>query len=68
MTFGRFERAFSQEINEFTDACLFDKQLPIKSETALKVGEIAAAMQEALVTGRQIHFTQEGERREQSQL
>ena len=64
----RFERAFAQEINEFTDACLFDKQLPIKLETVLKVGEIAAAMQEALVTGRQIHFTQEGERRERSQL
>jgi myo-inositol 2-dehydrogenase/D-chiro-inositol 1-dehydrogenase len=64
----RFERAFAQEINEFTDACLFDKQLPIKLETALKVGEIAAAMQEALVTGRQIHFTQEGERRERAQL
>lgn len=64
----RYERAFLQEVNEFADACLHGKQLPIRLETALKAGEIAVAMQEALVTGRQIHFTQEGKRQEWSQL
>lgn len=60
----RFEGAFAREVNEFAEACLFDRALPMKLGTALKAGVIALALQEALVTGRQVHFTEQGGRQE----
>lgn len=59
---ARFEHAFAQELREFTEACLFDKPLPMKLETAVKSLEIAAALQESLVTGKQIRFDDQGRR------
>jgi myo-inositol 2-dehydrogenase/D-chiro-inositol 1-dehydrogenase len=60
----RFEGAFAREVSEFAEACLFDRALPMKLGTALKAGVIALALQEALVTGRQVHFTEQGGRQE----
>ena len=59
---ARFEHAFSQELREFADACLLGKPLPMKLETAVKSLEIAAALQESLVTDRQIRFDEQGRR------
>ena len=59
---ARFEHAFSQELQEFADACLSGKPLPMKLETAVKSLEIASALQESLVTDKQIHFDESGQR------
>jgi myo-inositol 2-dehydrogenase/D-chiro-inositol 1-dehydrogenase len=65
---GRFEMAFVQEANEFAAACLDDSPLPIKLVNAVKAVEIGAALQEALVSGKQIHFDEIGRRIEKAQL
>ena len=66
--YGRFEMAFVKEANEFTAACLDNTPLPMKLENAVKAVEIGAWLQEALVTGRQIHFDEAGRRIEQASL
>lgn len=66
--YGRFEMAFVQEANEFADACLDDKPLPLKLANAAKAVEIGAALQEALVTGKQIRFNEIGQRVETANL
>ncbi|KJZ74267.1 hypothetical protein HIM_06273 [Hirsutella minnesotensis 3608] len=66
--YGRFEMAFVQESNEFTEACLENKPLPMKLDNAVKAVEIGAALQEALVTGRQIRFDETGKRQKTSRL
>ncbi|POR35600.1 Oxidoreductase [Tolypocladium paradoxum] len=66
--YGRFEMAFVQEANEFAEACLDDKPLPMKLSNAVRAVEIGAALQEALVTGKQIHFDETGRRIEASKL
>lgn len=66
--YGRFEMAFVREANEFADACLDNTPLPLKLNNAVKAVEIGAALQEALVTGRQIHFDETGRRIEQARL
>lgn len=65
---GRFEEAFVRESNEFAAACLDDTSLPIKLRNAVKAVEIGAALQEALVSGKQIHFDEIGRRVEKAQL
>lgn len=66
--YGRFEMAFVQEANEFTECCLDNKPLPLKLSNAVKAVEIGAALQEALVTGKQIHFDETGRRIETPKL
>ena len=66
--YGRFEMAFVQETNEFTAACLDDTPLPIKLSNAVKAVQIGAYLQEALVSGKQIHFDEIGRRIEKAQL
>lgn len=66
--YDRFEMAFVREANEFTEACLDDKELPIKLTNAVKAVEMGAALQEALVSGQQIRFDQLGRRIETAQL
>lgn len=60
--------AFVQESNEFTDACLDNTPLPLKLSNAIKAVEIGAALQEALVSGKQIHFDEVGRRVERASL
>jgi myo-inositol 2-dehydrogenase/D-chiro-inositol 1-dehydrogenase len=66
--YGRFEMAFVQEANEFAEACLDDKPLPLKLSNAVKAVEIGAALQEALVSGKQIRFDETGRRIENTKL
>ncbi|KAK7426689.1 hypothetical protein QQZ08_006867 [Neonectria magnoliae] len=54
--YGRFEMAFVQETNDFAEAYLDDKPLALKLTNAVRAVEICAAPQEALVSGKQIHF------------
>ncbi|KAJ5569466.1 uncharacterized protein N7459_008896 [Penicillium hispanicum] len=65
---GRFGPAFVQEANEFTAACLDKTALPMKLSNAIKAVEIGTYLQEALVTGNQIHFDEIGRRIEKAQL
>lgn len=65
---GRFEVAFVQEANEFTAACLDGTPLPMRLDNAAKAVEIGSYLQEALVTGKQIHFDEAGRRIEKAQL
>jgi myo-inositol 2-dehydrogenase/D-chiro-inositol 1-dehydrogenase len=65
---GRFEMAFVKESNEFAAACLDDTPLPIKLSNAVMAVEIGAYLQEALVSGKQIHFDEIGRRVEKAQL
>lgn len=66
--YGRFEGAFVRESQEFADACLDDTELPMKLTNAVKAVAIGAALQEALVTGKQIHFDEIGRRVEAARL
>jgi myo-inositol 2-dehydrogenase/D-chiro-inositol 1-dehydrogenase len=66
--YGRFEMAFVREANEFTDACLDGTSLPMDLDNAVKAVEIGAWLQEALVTGKQIHFDEDGKRLEKARL
>lgn len=65
---ARFELAFAQELQKFANTCFFDKPLPMKLETAVKALEIAAALQESLVTDKQIRFDVQGQRITRSML
>ncbi|RMJ24376.1 Rossmann fold oxidoreductase [Aspergillus sp. HF37] len=66
--YGRFEMAFVTEANEFTEACLNNGPLPMKLGNAVKAVEIGSALQEALVTGKQVHFDEIGRRVERASL
>ncbi|MBZ6431240.1 MAG: Gfo/Idh/MocA family oxidoreductase [Acinetobacter pittii] len=65
---GRFSPAFVQEANDFTAACLDNTPLPMKLTNAVKAVEIGSYLQEALVSGKQIHFDEIGRRIEKAQL
>ena len=65
---GRFGPAFVTEANEFTAACLDNTPLPMKLTNAIKAVEIGAALQEALRSGKQIHFDEIGRRIKKAQL
>jgi myo-inositol 2-dehydrogenase/D-chiro-inositol 1-dehydrogenase len=60
--------AFVQETNEFTAAYLDDNSLPMKLSNAVKAVRIGAYLQEALVSGMQIHVDEIGRRIEKAQL
>ncbi|KAF2113149.1 hypothetical protein BDV96DRAFT_151844 [Lophiotrema nucula] len=66
--YGRFEYAFVAEANEFTAACLDGTRLPNKPRNAVKAVQIGAWLQEALVSGKQIHFDETGRRVEKASL
>lgn len=66
--YGRFEMAFVKEANDFTAACLDDTPLPMTIDNAVKAVQIGSWLQEALVTGKQIHFDRAGKRIERSNL
>ena len=61
-SWARFEHAFGTEISEFVDCCMSNSKLPISLETAVKAYEIALALQESLVLGKQVHFGEDGKR------
>lgn len=58
----RFEHAFETEANEFIDAILENKQVPLKLETGMKVMVIARALQDALLSGEVVRFDEQGRR------
>lgn len=58
----RFEDAFALEANEFCESVLHDKPVPLPLELGLMVMEIGRALQDALLSGEQICFTEEGKR------
>ncbi|OCK76107.1 NAD(P)-binding protein [Lepidopterella palustris CBS 459.81] len=67
----RFEDAFATEANEFCESVLEDKPVPLPLELGLKSLEIGWALQDALLSGKTVHFDQEGKRlddRERSKL
>ncbi|KAF9730509.1 hypothetical protein PMIN06_010188 [Paraphaeosphaeria minitans] len=66
--YGRFEMAFVKEANDFAAACLDDTPLPMPIDNAVKAVQIGSWLQEALVSGKQIHFDQSGKRLEKSNL
>lgn len=68
--YGRFEGAFVREANEFTRACLEGGEVRGASElrNAVTAVQIGAWLQEAMRTGRQICFDEEGRRVERAGL
>lgn len=60
----RFEGAFETEANEFINAVLEDKPVPLQLETGMKVMVIARALQDAIWTGEVIRFDEQGRRLE----
>ena len=60
----RYREAFVTELNQFTDAILEGKELPLRLESAYSGLHIAVALQESLRTGRKIEFDENGVRRE----
>lgn len=58
----RFEDAFALEANEFNEAVLKDKPVPLPIEKGVKVMEIGRALQDALLTGEVQRFNEKGER------
>lgn len=58
--YGRFEMAFVAESNEFTASVLDDKPVPLDIAVAHKVLQLGKWLQEALISGKQLHFTEEG--------
>ncbi|KAI1635190.1 hypothetical protein F4809DRAFT_467748 [Biscogniauxia mediterranea] len=66
--YGRFEYAFVNESNEFTDAVLDNKNLPLKLDNALVAVQIGLWMQEAYNTGLKLYFDEKGNRIDKPQL
>ncbi|KAJ9211820.1 hypothetical protein DTO166G4_6593 [Paecilomyces variotii] len=66
--YDRFEWAFVTEANEFTAACLDNKEAPLKIDGAVKAVRIGCALQESLITGKKIFFDEAGNRVEKSNL
>ncbi|KNG90160.1 hypothetical protein ANOM_001409 [Aspergillus nomiae NRRL 13137] len=58
----RFEDAFAVEANEFTEAVLKDKPVPLPLENGIMVMKIGRALQDALLTGQLVRFDENGER------
>ncbi|KAL5044676.1 hypothetical protein BDW71DRAFT_198796 [Aspergillus fruticulosus] len=58
----RFEHAFALEANEFVDAVLNDKPVPVKLETGMTVMKIGQALQHALLSGEIVRFDEKGQR------
>ena len=66
--YGRFEKAFVTEANEFTAACLDDGKLPMKLTGAVQAVKIGCALQESLITGNKLYFDETGHRLERARL
>lgn len=66
--YARFREAFITEANEFTEACLDNKPLPMNLDGAVKAVSIGAALQESLITGKKIEFDESGRRIEKAKL
>lgn len=58
----RFEDAFAKEANEFVEAVVFDKGVPLPMETGITVMKIGRALQEALISGEVVRFDEKGKR------
>lgn len=58
----RFEDAFALEANEFVEAIVKNKDLPLSLETGITVMKIGQALQQALLTGEATRFNENGER------
>jgi len=58
----RFEDAFATEANEFAESVLFDKPVPLPLDTGIMVMKIGRALQDAMLTGEVVRFTEEGVR------
>lgn len=66
--YGRFEQAFVNEANEFTDCCLDDLKLPMKLMGAVQAVKIGCGLQESLNSGQKIWFDETGRRIERAGL
>jgi len=60
--YGRFREAFITEANEFTACCLDNTEPPMKLEGAVNAVRIGQALQESLISGKRIEFTENGDR------
>ncbi|KAL5356973.1 hypothetical protein BJX96DRAFT_172103 [Aspergillus floccosus] len=58
----RFEDAFAREANEFVDAVLGGRPVPVPLETGIMVMKIGQALQHALISGEVVRFNEDGER------
>ncbi|KAL4973633.1 hypothetical protein BDW66DRAFT_161962 [Aspergillus desertorum] len=58
----RFEHAFALEANDFVDAVLNDKPVPVELETGMAVMKIGQALQHALLSGEVVRFDEKGQR------
>ena len=58
----RFEDAFATEAKEFTMAVLEDTPVPLRLETGITVMKIGRALQDALLTGELVRFSEDGNR------
>ena len=58
----RFEHAFATEANEFVSSILNNTPVPLPLETGIKVMVIGRALQDSLLTGKVIHFDEQGVR------
>ena len=58
----RFEDAFAFEANEFAEAVLKDKPVPLTIETGIMVMKIGQALQDSLLSGEVSRFSETGER------
>lgn len=56
------QNAFALEANEFVDAILSDKDVPLKLETGITVMKIGQGLQHAQLTGDVVRFNENGER------
>lgn len=56
----RFEDAFATEANEFVEAVLEDKPVPLPLELGLMSLKIGCALQEALLSGKVVRFDEKG--------
>ncbi|ODN76345.1 myo-inositol 2-dehydrogenase [Cryptococcus wingfieldii CBS 7118] len=59
--YERFKDAFVLEVNEFTDAVLDNKPLPVNSLDALEAAKIATALTHSFRSGQPVYFSDEGE-------
>lgn len=60
----RFEDAFALEANEFVESVLRNKPVPLPLETGMMVMKIGRALQDSLLSGERIQFSERGERRD----
>ncbi|KAJ5537461.1 hypothetical protein N7494_006940 [Penicillium frequentans] len=62
--YDRFEYAFVTEANEFSASCLDNTPLPLDLKSAVQAVQIAATLQESMITQKKIFFDEGGDRTE----